>query len=248
MTTEPQPEPPEHVATRAALHRALGDETRLTLVDALALSDRTPSELGQLVGASTNLLAFHLGVLEEVGLVVRRTSEGDARRRYVGLVHDRLWMLHTPPPLDRTVERVLFVCTANSARSQLAAQLWRARTGLPALSAGTDPAPAVHPLAVAVGEHVGLDLADAVPTRLDEVELAPDLAVSVCDRAHETPVGADVAWLHWSVPDPVGGDLAAFSRTVAELRRRIDRLAEACTGAGPGAGPDAGPGADTAGG
>jgi ArsR family transcriptional regulator, arsenate/arsenite/antimonite-responsive transcriptional repressor / arsenate reductase (thioredoxin) len=218
---------PSSLATRATRHRALGDETRLHIVDALQVSDRSPQELGAIVGATTNRLAFHLGVLEEAGLVRRTTSQGDARRRYVTLVRDRLSDLDGPRPLDRAAERVLFVCTANAARSQLAAHLWRARTGLPALSAGTDPAPRVHPGAVAVAQRAGLDLAAAAPVSYRELDATPDLVVSVCDRAHESPLSFDAPLLHWSIADPVGGGPDEFARTFEDLTDRIDRLARA---------------------
>jgi ArsR family transcriptional regulator, arsenate/arsenite/antimonite-responsive transcriptional repressor / arsenate reductase (thioredoxin) len=218
---------PSTLAARAARHRALGDETRLHIVDALQVSDRSPQELGTIVGATTNRLAFHLGVLEEAGLVRRTTSQGDARRRYVTLVRDRLSDLDGPRPLDRAAERVLFVCTANAARSQLAAHLWRARTGLPALSAGTDPAPRVHPGAVAVAQRGGLDLAGAAPVSYRELDVTPDLVVSVCDRAHESPLSFDAPLLHWSIADPVGGGPDEFARTFEDLTDRIDRLARA---------------------
>jgi ArsR family transcriptional regulator, arsenate/arsenite/antimonite-responsive transcriptional repressor / arsenate reductase (thioredoxin) len=220
------------MAARAALHRALGDETRLAMVTALELSDRSPKELGELVRVPTNLLAFHLDVLEEVGLIARTASQGDARRRYVTLVRERLGSLTAPAVLE-PVERVLFVCTANSARSQLAAHLWQARTGLPALSAGTEPAEVVHPLAVTVARRGGLDLADAAPTSYHDVDLPPDLVVSVCDRAHESEIAFDVLTLHWSVPDPVGGDVDTFARTFEDLAERIDLLARAATGQDP---------------
>jgi ArsR family transcriptional regulator, arsenate/arsenite/antimonite-responsive transcriptional repressor / arsenate reductase (thioredoxin) len=119
------------------------------------------------------------------------------------------------------------VCTANSARSQLAAHLWRSRTGRPALSAGTEPAAAVHPLARAVAAEGGLDLGGARPMGLDQLDVAPDLVVSVCDRAHESAVGFDVPTLHWSVPDPVDGGAEAFTAVFEELTDRIERLARA---------------------
>src|SRR5690606_34812826 len=119
-------------SVRAGVHRALGDERRLQIVDALQASDYTPGELAAITGLSTNLLAFHLGVLEAAGLVVRTESSGDARRRYVTLAMDPWGTLRAEAtvPSER-VETVLFVCTANAARSQLAAQVWHERTQLP---------------------------------------------------------------------------------------------------------------------
>ena len=80
----------------------------------------------------SNLLAHHLAVLEQAGLVSRRRSEGDRRRTYLRLVPGAFDPLVRP--LSRTARRVLFVCTANSARSHLAAALWRRASEIPAAS------------------------------------------------------------------------------------------------------------------
>jgi ArsR family transcriptional regulator, arsenate/arsenite/antimonite-responsive transcriptional repressor / arsenate reductase (thioredoxin) len=215
---------------RAALHRALGEPHRLAIVDALRLSDRTPGELARELGLPMNLLAFHLGALEEAGLVERRRSSGDGRRRYVRLRHELLEHLtpfnaDAPPPY---AERVLFVCTHNAARSQLAAALWRGRTGRPAQSAGSHPARAVHPLAVAIAASRGVDLSMERPKGLRDVEGQPDLVVTVCDRALEGGVPfADVPHLHWSVDDPIAdGRPAAFAKAYDDVAERIEVLAE----------------------
>lgn len=214
-------------ADRAALHRALGDERRLAIVDALQLSDRSPKELATLTGLPSNLLAFHLDVLDEVGLVRRTTSQGDARRRYVVLERERLGVLQGPGPVPHACDAVVFVCTANAARSQLAAQLWHARTGCPPLSAGVAPATEIHPLAVEVGRRHGLDLTTARPTGLEALPAAPDLVVTVCDRAVESRLELDAPSLHWSIPDPADGGEDDFERTIADLTDRIERLARA---------------------
>lgn len=221
---------------RAGLHHALGDPTRLRIVDALQLSDRSPSQLGEMTGAPANRLAFHLDVLEKVGLIERSLSQGDARRRYVRLRPERLARLTDPQPLPGPAGQVLFVCTANSARSQLAAHLWHARTGGPALSAGTHPADRVHPTAVAVARRNGLDLTDACPRSYDQLEVTPDLVVSVCDRASESRLELHAPQLHWSIPDPAGGGTDDFVRVFELLSERVDRLARAVL-AGSG-GPD----------
>lgn len=210
---------------RARRHAALGDVHRLAIVEALELSDRTPSELQQLTGVSSNLLAFHLDVLEDAGVVARRRSQGDGRRRYV----TRLPAAADPSPATTfpAVHTVLFVCTRNAARSQLAAALWRRRTGTEAGSAGTAPADRIHPLAVEVGRRHGLALDARRPRGYDGVAGIPDLVVSVCDRAREAGVPWPAPLIHWSVPDPVGADVAVFERTYDELRSRVDRLAQA---------------------
>jgi ArsR family transcriptional regulator, arsenate/arsenite/antimonite-responsive transcriptional repressor / arsenate reductase (thioredoxin) len=209
---------------RAARHAALGDPVRLAIVDELLCSDRAPTELRSLLGIESNLLAHHLDVLESVGLIGRSRSSGDGRRRYVHLRRDELDLL-APVPRP-TAGRALFVCTRNSARSQLAAALWRSMTGRPAESAGTEPAEAVHPGAIAAAARAGLDLREAAPRSLDAIRSMPPVVVTVCDRAHEELAGPP-QWLHWSIPDPVpDGGRAAFDATVAELRQRIGAFVE----------------------
>lgn len=167
----------------------------------------------------SNLLAHHLDVLERVGLIERSRSSGDGRRRYVHLTATGLEGLAPGRPV--APGPALFVCTANSARSQLAAALWRQLTGEPAVSAGTRPAARVHPGAVAAARRAGLDLADAQPRALGDLTAVPPLVVTVCDRAHEELDPGD-GWLHWSVPDPVpSGDRVAFDAALVELRGRI---------------------------
>ncbi|HMK12938.1 MAG TPA: helix-turn-helix domain-containing protein, partial [Acidimicrobiales bacterium] len=78
------------LANRAGRHAALGDATRLAIVDELVASDRAPVELRELTGIDSNLLAHHLDVLEHVGLITRTRSSGDGRRRYVRLVRGAL--------------------------------------------------------------------------------------------------------------------------------------------------------------
>ena len=218
----------EELVRRAALHAALGDPIRLAIVEELGVSDRSPAELRRMTGIESNLLAHHLDVLEGAGLITRRPSSGDGRRRYVRL--DRARLARVSPGPRVAPQRVVFVCTHNSARSQLAAALWSSLSDGPASSAGTHPAARVHPGAVAAAERAGLDLSAAAPRLLTETDLAPDqLVVTVCDRAHEelTP---EPSWLHWSVADPVVPPTrAAFDRTVTELRARLGSLREAAS-------------------
>lgn len=217
------PDPNELLERRAAVHRALGDRHRLAIVDALRLSDRAPSELAHLTGLGTNLVAFHLDVLEDAGVIERRISEGDRRRRYVRMHHDVLGVAGPVRPVQ--ADDVLFVCTANSARSQLAAALWRRATDRPARSAGRHPAAQVHPCVVAIAEAHGLDLGDRRPQGYAALDHAPDLIVSVCDRALEAGLPFDVPRLHWSIPDPVDGGPGAVTRAYDELQARVTWLA-----------------------
>lgn len=207
--------------SRARLHAALGDQHRLGIVEELAASDRSPTELGRLLGLPTNLLAHHLDVLEAVGLIERFTSSGDKRRRYIRLKRAPLARLGIATA--RPAGSVLFVCSHNSARSQLAAALWRHRTGGRARSAGTNPVERVHPGAVAAARRVGLDLSSTQPRLLD-AEPTADLVVTVCDQAHEE-LRPDAGWWHWSIPDPVqAGTDEAFDAVVTDLDARISTL------------------------
>lgn len=207
------------------MHRALADETRLAIVDALALSDRTPGQLRHLLDAPSNLLTFHLDTLERAGLVARNTSQGDARRRYVHLTVAAL--PYVAPPVVRPPALVLFVCTHNAARSQLAEALWRTRTGRAALSAGSRPADTVDLTAVEVARAHGLDLSGAQPRGYAAIDTAPDLVVSVCDRAAEAGLPFDAPRLHWSVADPLGRDRVAFDAAFDEITARMERLVTA---------------------
>ncbi len=170
-----------------------------------------------------NLLAHHLEVLETAGLIERRVSEGDHRRRYVSLCWDAL-----PIPVGAGTAspgRVAFVCTRNSARSQFAAALWETKGGGEAWSAGNHPADRVHPTAIRVASEFGLDLSGAVPSGYDALPSQPELIISVCDRARESGVPPAAVRQHWSVPDPVPvGTVQAFRSAFGQISARIDRL------------------------
>jgi protein-tyrosine-phosphatase len=117
---------------------------------------------------------------------------------------------------------MVFVCSHNSARSQLAAALWTARTGGVATSAGTHPADRVHPGAIAAASRAGLDLSRAEPRRF---EADGSAVITVCDQAHEE-LEPEPGWWHWSLPDPVeDGRAAAFDAVITELDDRIRAVA-----------------------
>ena len=86
-------------------------------------------EIARALDLPTNLVAHHVRVLEDAGLLTRTRSEGDRRRTYLRLRPDALDMLR--PPSLAGPQRVVFVCTHNSARSQLAAALWARRASTP---------------------------------------------------------------------------------------------------------------------
>jgi ArsR family transcriptional regulator, arsenate/arsenite/antimonite-responsive transcriptional repressor / arsenate reductase (thioredoxin) len=222
---------------RAAVHAALGDPGRLAIVDALLLGEASPSELQRLLAMSSNLLAHHVRVLEQVGVVSRHRSEADRRRTYLALVPGALDVLR-PMKLHDAV-RVVFVCTHNSARSQLAAALWNDTSPVPATSAGTHPAPAVQSGAVAAARRHRIPLTPARPRHVTDVladgDGADDLIITVCDAAHEELLAASDVMLddgrgrlHWSIPDPARtGEATAFDRVVSDLTGRIARVVPA---------------------
>jgi protein-tyrosine-phosphatase/DNA-binding transcriptional ArsR family regulator len=208
---------------RATIHAALGDPRRLSIVDQLALSDRTVAELSELVEMRTNLLAHHLDILESASLIERNVSEGDHRRKYVSLCWDSL--PSTPKVWAEPAATVAFVCTHNSARSQFAAALWQQITGRPAISAGSQPAKAVHPMAIKAASGMGVDLSRAVPGGYERIVAPPDLVVSVCDRVRESELPPGRNLIHWSVADPVqGGTLQSFRNSFAAIASRLERL------------------------
>lgn len=216
------------LARRVAIHTALADPARLSITDALTDGDLSPSELAALLAMPSNLLAHHLRVLEQAQIIARRRSEGDRRRTYLRLVPAALTPLAGPQP--RAVHRVLFVCTANSARSHLAAALWRQASRIPVTSAGTHPAVAIDPGAIDAARRHLVPLPRRRPRHVSQSRRDGDLVVTVCDLAHEE-LGA-LAVMHWSVPDPVpAGDPAAFDEVLAELADRVGRLAPRLTAA-----------------
>ncbi len=212
------------LAERARVHAALGDPARLAIVDVLAVGDAAPGELGAVLEMPTNLVAHHLKVLQEAGLVVRGRSEGDHRRTYVRLVPETLAIVASLSLSE--VPRVVFVCTHNSARSQLAAGIWARRSQVPAVSAGTRPAERVHPRAVKVARRHGLETGTWRTAQVDDIVKADDLVIAVCDIAYEHLPTEARPRVHWSVPDPAAPNTdAAFEAAYDELAGRIDRLA-----------------------
>lgn len=237
-------QPPSQPPLPTAL-RLLADETRWRLINELRWSDRQVSELCARLGLSQNLVSYHLGLMREAGLVQRHRSDADGRVLYYGLdiggLHMGLAGIHAALRLDTAAASathgtgpVLFVCTRNSARSQMAEGWLRHLSyGRVAVrSAGTMPA-ALHPLAVQVMAEAGIDIGHQRAKPFEAVTgLAPTAVVTVCDLAREE-CGASLAaplQLHWSIPDParVAGtpaeQLSAFRAVRDQLRARVQGL------------------------
>jgi protein-tyrosine-phosphatase/DNA-binding transcriptional ArsR family regulator len=231
--------------------RLAGHPLRWRLLHELARSDRRVGELCELAGRRQSLVSYHLRQLRDGGLVRPRRSAADGRDTYYALDLARCGellasagvALHpglgpaappAPPRAGEALARVLFLCTGNSARSQMAEALCETRSGgvVRAASAGSRPKP-LHANAVRVMRQRGIDIAGRRSKHLDELaEERFDYVISLCDRVREVcpefPGGP--ALVHWSIPDPArepGPDeqtLPAFEDTAAELETRIGFL------------------------
>ena len=235
--------------------RLAGHALRWRLLSELARSDRRVGELCALAGRRQSLVSYHLRRLRDGGLVSARRSAADGRDTYYVLdlvrcgellagagvaLHPGLGPAPGPPAAPERGAgraRVLFLCTGNSARSQMAEALAVQLSGgsVTAASAGSDPKP-LHPNAVRVMRARGIDLAGRRSKHLAEFAAERfDYVISLCDRVREVcpefPGGPEL--IHWSIPDPArapGSDeatLPAFERTAAELCTRIGFLIEA---------------------
>jgi protein-tyrosine-phosphatase len=237
-----------------------GHPLRWRLLGDLARSDRTVHELTGLLSQPQSLVSYHLGKLREARLVSARRSSADRRDAYYtvdltrlgemlsatgGALHPGLHLVPRPPSGARpgaATARVLFLCTGNSARSQMAESLARARSGglVEAHSAGSHPKP-LHANAVRVmrDEH-GIEVAGQRSKHLSAFATQRfDRVISLCDRVREVcpEFPGDPEAVHWSIPDPAaghadGGDEAsypAFRRTADELEARIGFLLAALT-------------------
>jgi protein-tyrosine-phosphatase len=123
------------------------------------------------------------------------------------------------------IDKVAFICTHNSARSQFASALWQQVTGSAAASAGAHPAPNVHPKAVRVASEFDVDISGVTPSPYASLPADIGLMVSVCDRANEGGLPLAARRLHWSIPDPVPvGTVEAFRSAFAEIAERIGHL------------------------
>jgi ArsR family transcriptional regulator, arsenate/arsenite/antimonite-responsive transcriptional repressor / arsenate reductase (thioredoxin) len=225
-----------------------GHPLRWKLLAELAQSDRMVHELTDLLGEAPNLVSYHLGKLRDACLVSTRRSSADRRDAYYSLdlsrvsgllattgaaLHPALRLI--PPPIDSTKlrsTRVLFLCTGNSARSQMAEGMLRDRSGgiVEAYSAGSHPKP-MHPNAVRVmRDEYAIDLSSHASKHLGVFTgQSFECVVSLCDRVREVcpefPGRPQVA--HWSIPDPAAGhtddnsSYAAFRQTASELETRI---------------------------
>jgi protein-tyrosine-phosphatase/DNA-binding transcriptional ArsR family regulator len=238
-----------------------GHALRWKLLEQLALSDRNVQELAERVGEPHNLVSYHLGKLRKAGLVSAHRSSADRRDTYYGAdlsrfgaalsrvgasLHPGLRLAPTPTSqAPASTTRVLFLCTGNSARSQMAEALLRARSGpeVEVASAGSHPK-AMHPNALRVmQEDYGLDMGGQAPKGLERVaDRDFDWVISLCDQVREAcpEFPAQPRTIHWSIPNPATGEpddltYPEFRKTAADLSTRIDFLTAALAHQGPAA-------------
>jgi ArsR family transcriptional regulator, arsenate/arsenite/antimonite-responsive transcriptional repressor / arsenate reductase (thioredoxin) len=253
MTTSQHAAPPRFL-------RLAGHPLRWRLLGELAHSDRQVRELTGLLDEPQSLVSYHLGLLRAGGLVSARRSSADRRDAYYSLdlahcgelltqagtaLHPGLRLI--PPPGARFAARgrVLFLCTGNSTRSQMAEALLGQQAGdtVEVASAGSQPKP-LHPNAVRVMREYGIDIAERRSKHLDTMAGRRfDYVISLCDRVREIcpefPGPPQV--IHWSIPDPAAGGgsdaetYPAFRAVAADLRARIgfllSRMADAADSA-----------------
>lgn len=214
-------DPASAFQARVAKHAALADPARLRIVDLLTLGDFSPTELQAELGMPSNLLSHHVRALESAGLVTRHRSEADKRRSYIRLTAGALEGL--APGVEHDATRLLFVCTRNSARSQMAAALWRQVSDIPSTSAGTHPADRIAQGAIDVARRHGVELPAVPPRKLEGIS-GGDFVITVCDNAHEELPSLHA--VHWSVPDPLRRNSSqAFADAYRDLETRIAGLA-----------------------
>jgi ArsR family transcriptional regulator, arsenate/arsenite/antimonite-responsive transcriptional repressor / arsenate reductase (thioredoxin) len=239
----------------ADFFRTLADSTRLAIIRMLALSDRKAGELGSALHLPSNAVSYHLKQLRSLGLLHDHRSGADGRDVYYRLDLDHLTHLYAdagdtlhpglgaslPQPSGTTAAqaasptplRVLFLCTHNSARSQLAEALMRQMVGehVEVYSAGSMPTE-VHPDTITVLRELGIDPSALYAKSLDRfIGERFDYIITVCDRVRDACPAfvGDPNQIHWSFPDPVVVEdperrLKAFRQVAAELRTRIGYL------------------------
>ncbi|GAA1653420.1 ArsR family transcriptional regulator [Nonomuraea maheshkhaliensis] len=221
---------------------------RWRLLTELATGDHRVRELVDLVAQPQNLVSYHLRQLRGAGLVTTRRSSFDARDSYYhldlercaqalaetgALLHPALRLAPAPPspaPASGRPPVVLFTCTGNSARSPIAEALLRHHTAgrVETASAGSHPRARLHPEAVRVlRERHGIDVSGRRPRHLDTLSSRRfDYVISLCDKVREVcpGFGPRSRKVHWSIPDPAGGDQLAFDRVAAEIDSRVRHL------------------------
>ncbi len=128
-------------------------------------------------------------------------------------------------------KKVIFICTGNSCRSQMAEGILRDMAGerFDVFSAGSHPS-RVHPMTIAAMREWGIDISGHTSDPIDDyVDKGMDIVITVCDNANQScPVfPGDVERIHWSIDDPFrnwnfnSAHLDPYRETMTTLRKRI---------------------------
>ena len=225
-----------------AIFKLLSNDLRWKLLKTLSQSDLRVQELTDLLGQPQNLVSYHLQKLHEAGLVLERHSIADGREVYYGIDLKQIRglftitqeALHPGLSADKGNEptyppaRILFLCTHNSARSQMAEGLLRTKSfrQMQVFSAGTDPLP-VNPAAIRVMAEFNIDIHAQQSKGQDQFRDQPfDYVITVCDRAREScpTFPGNPIKIHWSIADPIlmAGSAEAQLQTLRETARELD--------------------------
>ncbi len=234
--------------------KLLAHDIRWKILVLLARSDYCVQELVHLVEQPQNLVSYHLRQLRGQNLVTERRSSADSRDIYYSLNFETLHTLYfsaadalhpalssTNTERQDTVEqnsdkpiRVLFLCTENSARSQIAEALTRylSKGTVEAFSAGSHPT-SIHSYAIRVLAHLGIDTGTLRSKHFDEFrEQSFDRIITLCDYIREEcpTFPGDPERIHWSFPNPAAVEgtederYHAFEQLSLQLTTRIRLL------------------------
>lgn len=245
LERRPKPSPP-------SFFPLAGHPLRWHLLTELASSDRQVRELTTVLGKPQSLVSYHLGRLRAGQLVSMRRSSADGRDAYYrldlarcrellaaagGALHPGLGL--TPPAAEGRAAggrrvHVLFLCTGNSTRSQMAEALLKNLAGDSVVvhSAGSHPR-SVHPNAVRVMRERGIDISTNRSKHLGLFTRRRfDYVITLCDRVREVcpEFPGQPERIHWSIADPAlegatdDESYPAFERTATELESRIQFL------------------------
>jgi ArsR family transcriptional regulator, arsenate/arsenite/antimonite-responsive transcriptional repressor / arsenate reductase (thioredoxin) len=234
--------------------KLLAHDIRWKILVLLGRSDYCVQEIVRQLEQPQNLVSYHLRRLHDQSLVTERRSTADGRDIYYSLDVNTLRALYFAaadslnPALNRTGSalqeavlplpskkvRVLFLCTHNSARSQMAEGILRSLSEgrIEAFSAGSQPTN-LHPLAVQTMAKMGIDISQQRSKHLAEyLDQSFDYMVTVCDRVREAcpTFPGDPEQMHWSFIDPAAVEgsekerIKAFEQVALQLTNRIRYL------------------------
>jgi Protein-tyrosine-phosphatase len=235
------------------LFKLLAHDLRWGIVSLLAHSDYSGQELVRFLQQPQNLVSYHLKLLLRQHLIKERRNSADERSIYFSLDLETLQSLYltsgialhpalricgnlsdTAPESWIAAEkplRVLFLCTHNSARSQMAEGMLRTLSHgrIEVLSAGSQPAE-LNPMAIQAAASLGVDIQHQHAKNMDEfLGQSFDYVITVCDRVRETcpTFPGEPERIHWSIPDPIMVEGAkeeryqAFEQIAQQLMLRI---------------------------